>query len=104
MCVQFPLPKGLRCDVVLVPVAAKHVQHLIGIELDGVDHEHKPRQYGVSRARAFNKAVHRDSEKQKAVKEKGMSFVRVAISDVVGDWEKELQSKLDVIARDCNNA
>ena len=83
ICVEFPLSENMRLDVVLVPCHATTVRHLIALELDGTDHGHKPRQYGMSQNEAFNAAAARDREKDRAVRATGMQFARIAKHKIV---------------------
>lgn len=90
--------RRLRCDMVLVPDDAQHAHHMIGVELDGVDHEHKPRQYGRDSCEAYTATVYRDARKREAVLAMGMTFLRVSISDSERAWVKELHQQLDSIS------
>lgn len=91
VCVQMPL-QNLRCDVVLVPVHATRVQQLVVVELDGVDHAHKPRQYGKSFNESFNAAVQRDNTKEALVRREGMQFMRIDRSELNHEHQPWIQS------------
>lgn len=90
-----------RCDVLLVPCAAQDVNQLVVIELDSTDHFEKPRQYGQSPTKAFNRAVVNDGNKNKAVYKAGMRLLRLAWQDMdSGSWETELNGVLDALQLD----
>lgn len=97
ICVQVPLA-GTRCDVVLLPLHATSVSQLLVLELDGVDHEHKPRQYGMSLDESFNASVDRDNMKARLVRDTGMQFARIGWSDMNAEcpvWVTHLHALLD---------
>lgn len=97
ICVQLPL-HGTRCDVVLIPLHASAVTQLVVIELDGTDHQHKPRQYGLCLNDSFNAVAQRDSHKATLVKSEGMQFMRVRWCDMAAGhqaWTKHLHAMLD---------
>lgn len=99
MCCQLPVgrDKKMRCDVVLVPCAALSVQHLIGIELDGSNHEGNPMQFRATSEDEFSDTAENDSKKEQAVLESGMRFVRLSRSDMKlsDDWKTKICSELD---------
>lgn len=94
-CCQMPLASK-RFDVVLIPLHATLVKHLVVLELDGTDHSHKPRLNGLSMNAAYNTVVDRDAEKARIVRDHGMLFMRISISEVPGtEWEQKLNDVLD---------
>ena len=99
LCCQMPVgkKKQLRCDVVLVPCEATLVQHLIGIELDGSNHEGNPMQFRATSEDAFSDTAENDSTKEEAVLASGMRFVRLSRSDMKlsDDWQTTICSELD---------
>ena len=103
VCCQFPLgcqiPKSLRrCDVVLVPLCAQQKHQLIGLELDGTDHAHKPRQNGLGKCEAYNRTVDMDNAKRQEVHAAGMRFTRVSVLDMHQQgWEVALNEVLDAL-------
>ena len=92
LCCQFPIgqqpgkPRLLRCDILIVPVLAKHTHHMIVVELDGDDHGHKPRQYGRDASDGYSATVDSDNEKRDAVLAHGMQFLRASVSDADKAW------------------
>lgn len=97
ICVQLPL-HGTRCDVVLIPLHATAIGQLIVIELDGIDHEHKPRQYGLCLNDSFNATVQRDCHKAALVQNEGMQFMRLRWCDMAAGhqaWTEQLHTVLD---------
>lgn len=122
LCRQVPLAKGrasqamhvpgkkaenkapLRCDVLLVPCAARKASDMIAIELDGRDHGHDPfRTAGPKRRRvtkslesALSATFKSDSKKRSAVEASGMRLLRVNKADLQGGpWIGQLNSMLD---------
>lgn len=104
ICSQLPLQK-LRCDVVIVPRHARSVSQLIVVELNGTDHDYKPRQYGLAFEDAFNATVDRDSSKARLATQHGMHFFRLRRADVLNEdvvvdeqaWERRLNAVLDCV-------
>lgn len=101
VCSQLPLQK-LRCDVVIVPRHARSISQLIVVELDGTDHCHKPRQYGMSCNEAYNATVDKDNKKARVVTEWGMKFVRLSRQELLDvdqqAWVYKLNAVLDFFA------
>ena len=107
ICCQLPLRREkrrvLRCDVVVVPRAAQAVDQLIGVELDGTNHEDRAMTYrGVSVDDSYNATRESDSEKGIAVRAKGMRFVRISWTCVRTSkhWHRQLSCQLDEIMQD----
>lgn len=98
LCCQVPLPGRFRCDVVLVPRAAREMHHLLVVELDGINHEHKP-MHDAEPCDGFNATVDSDAAKQEAVRNEGMRFVRVSWSSMQNSnqWRARISSELDNI-------
>lgn len=94
VCSQMPLA-GTRCDVVLVPLHATAVSQLVVFELDGTDHWHKPRMYGMSLADAYNATIARDNKKERLVREHGMRFARIAICESADERTAQMTAVLD---------
>ena len=94
---QVPL-LGFRCDVVLMPRAARETHHMLVVELDGLTHEHKP-MHDAMPCYGFNATVDSDEDKKQAVLTQGMRFVRVSWSSMQtsNQWHARISSELDSI-------
>lgn len=95
---QVPLPGNLRCDVVLMPRAARETHHLLVVELDGISHEHKP-MHDTESCCGFNATVDSDNKKEEAVRSEGMRFVRVSWTSMQtsNQWRARISAELNII-------
>lgn len=94
VCSQMPLA-GKRYDVVVVPLHATAVDQLVVVELDGVDHKHKPMQFRRSCIDAFNATVASDNEKERLVRQMGMQFARLSITESAQERTARIAAVLD---------